>query len=265
VTRNNLIRLQRLTTMAASRLSGETATPTGQQWSDSYILLACLRILKCHVSRLVLSGVEPSFIGISVPGIERPVIDEKKAIRIECDRVGFREPPTELEGQSDEGVDEDGIFDITALKSFLLSLVGNDDKSALSSTSRIHDDARSLLQQEAIDFLRIGINLFYPTPSDKVALVEYLLNSSDKSASLLAPSLLDKLSDDVILNSLIPHAPVKPKFNLFITNIDKSKTATIDIAVTQSSSTVYLPNLSLFITITTGSLLINRRPQQFVS
>lgn len=74
-----------------------------------------------------------------------------------------------------------------------------------------HSAFLNTLHQEAVEFLRMGLDLFYSSQESKVRLVDQLVNNSKLNSPVLANSLLGRqgLADDHIVAGFIPH-PVVP-------------------------------------------------------
>lgn len=139
---------------------------------DTLVLLHLLRILRSNVHRLLTSGVPPQSLGIEVPGVQRATLPPKDA-------------------KAAAAADEPK-FDVDELKQFLLAIIDSDAKGVLGAGANTHSDATGVIVTEAIDFLRVGLELFYAKPQSKMELVNYLLSHKDQCANLLAPALLEK-------------------------------------------------------------------------
>jgi hypothetical protein len=85
----------------------------------------------------------------------------------------------------------------------------------------------SIIVSDAIEFIKIGIEAFYPTGLHKLQLAKSLLtgSSEDKRASIL----LAKLAEDTITMTLIPRALPQSNIRISVTNVSGSNTIPIDI------------------------------------
>jgi len=92
--------------------------------------------------------------------------------------------------------------DIKALREWVLNVI--DENSHVPWMQKLSAEARAQLKSDAVEFVSVCLDIFYPTAVDKIALAKALIEHKDKRSQTLAPALLDRLCEDSVVASMIP-------------------------------------------------------------
>jgi hypothetical protein len=156
VTRSNLGRLQGMLKVAIERVAEKKESDDVKYWSESFTVIALLRILKVQVQRLVVSGVPPQSLALSLPGVTLPIVEELK------------EKHADQKAVEDDSDALSLSFDINALRDLLWIIVKNE---GIVTAPALHSEAKPLVISESQALLVAGLELFYPTADSRIALV----------------------------------------------------------------------------------------------